>query len=456
MDHQQIPYSNEFQEKILCCIVRMPEFLQSIRNVLLPTHFEVEMYSNMCRIVLRFYDQYGRLPLKDELDAEITDKINNAADNASFLILSDLSTKIYNAKIADYRNIIDKTRAFFKRQALKAALMEAIDCIEENKDLDEIRSKIERASDVGEEKQKEFEFYKHSSELDNIISSSIYSKRGVPTFFSALDERLYGGLMPGEVGVIYAATNVGKSMVLVNFAYAASFSGYDVVYFTIGDMDACDVLVRLCARTAKVEIGDILQNTKKYADFFKQIRGKVVKSGKGRIHIKPYYSKRARASDIRSYVSSLIAQNKCKPGLIIVDYADEMIPSKGQGSTYADMGWIYSELKCVAGELNCALWTASQITREGYRNSKDKDVDVDSASDSWLKSTKADVVLGLAQNKDEESLGLIRYNLAKARRARKGLTRKLKVESAKMLVQEQEEGSNEIIENYEELSNDTI
>ena len=82
----------------------------------------------------------------------------------------------------------------------------------------------------------ENEAYRRTStneDFDRVVQSFIDGKqRGISTGFPELD-RITGGLMPGQSYLLFADTNVGKSVLAVNIVVDLAARGYRTVYFDL-------------------------------------------------------------------------------------------------------------------------------------------------------------------------------------------------------------------------------
>ena len=136
----------------------------------------------------------------------------------------------------------------------------------------------------------------------------------------------------------------------------------------------------------------------------------------------------ATVQDLRAMLSRSIRRDKVKYDFVIVDYADELRPSrhfadaKGETSTYLAYGGVYDELIKLGVDFEVAVWTPSQINRGGYgQEGASRNV----FSDSMKKLFKADVALILSQSKEEreatyEGLPVCHLTGTKLRRAPSG------------------------------------
>ena len=107
--------------------------------------------------------------------------------------------------------------------------------------------------------------------------------------------------------------------------------------------------------------------------------------------------------------------------MVVVDYADILsTPYAGQNSnTYTEQGSIYEELRGMAGELDCPIWTASQASRSSLG---DDIIEAEKVADSYRKIMTADFVLSLSRKAADKSNNTGRFHVIKNRFGPDGIT----------------------------------
>lgn len=77
--------------------------------------------------------------------------------------------------------------------------------------------------------------------LEDVLST--YSEASLVTLSpQSLNDRLGGGLVPGTVGCVFALTEMGKSLFMINMACSILRQGYKVLY--VGNEDPADAMLR--------------------------------------------------------------------------------------------------------------------------------------------------------------------------------------------------------------------
>jgi hypothetical protein len=128
--------------------------------------------------------------------------------------------------------------------------------------------------------------------------------------------------------------------------------------------------------------------------------------------------RRTRIVDISAMLTRMEATG-FQAAMVVVDYADRLAPPLKRRDKWDELVDIYMDLRALAERHNVALWTASQTSKEGFRQ---KTSDLDNMAGAFQKAGEADVVLTYNQTKEEMAANQARLYLAKARNRPKGGT----------------------------------
>ena len=198
---------------------------------------------------------------------------------------------------------------------------------------------------------------------DEIVSDSKNKDKVLQPKISSL--RNYFSYTKGEVIMLVARYKQGKSAVLMNECLYQAQQGHSVAYLD-SEMKKKEFIIRAIANLAQVEVRKIKQGS--YSSFEEErLREalKVLKSYKIVHKYKPEW----RNEDIYSTVK--ILQNKYGLDFLVFDYIKA---NDGDANTlYNKLGQKADYLKnIIAGQLNIAVLTASQLNRQGEISDSDK------------------------------------------------------------------------------------
>lgn len=104
--------------------------------------------------------------------------------------------------------------------------------------------------------------------------------------------------------------------------------------------------------------------------------------------------------------------------MIIVDYADLLRSSTNFREKRDELGSIYEDLRAIAQENKCPLWTASQTNRTGLNAEV---VTMESISEAFNKCFVADFICSISRTIKDKNANTARLFIAKNRNGPDGL-----------------------------------
>jgi len=304
-------------------------------------------------------------------------------------------------------NIADKLlKKFAKRQLLKQGIMEALDSLEsgEETNLERVKQKIDEAISVDSGSLAE-ETYDYFDDPYKRAELERNEERLATKISSELDASMDGGLGPGEIGIIIAPTNVGKTLTLINIGYGAMLQGRKIIHVTL-EITARKVARRYDSRISGYTYSDI----KTKPGLLRKKLGALTRAGAG-LQIKDATSCLFSVNDLRAYLDR-IKSNGFDFGLIIVDHIDLMYSPRQYKEHRHELSSIVAGLRRLGGEFSVPVWTASQAGRKAGAAGRTKlwDIAEDIGKANW-----ADFAVTLSQNEEEREEGLMYMNVAKNR-----------------------------------------
>ena len=223
-----------------------------------------------------------------------------------------------------------------------------------------------------------------------------------------IDKICKNGLGSGELGVCIAATGSGKSMALVHLGAAALRAGKNVVHYTL-ELSEKVIGLRYDSCLSSVPLNDLHD--------MKDMVEESCLDVPGELFIKEYPTKTASPKNIAKSLEKL---NKLdhKVDLIIVDYADLLRPSSAFREKRNELESIYEELRALAQENECPIWTASQTNRSGLNAEV---ITMESISEAFNKCFVADFIFSLSRTVEDKGTNSGRVFVAKNRNGPDGL-----------------------------------
>ncbi len=257
----------------------------------------------------------------------------------------------------------------------------------------------------------------------------------IPTFSPKLNAYIGGGAYPKKLHLLAAPTGAGKSAILCKIGKHAVDLGKSVYHFTF-ELSRHETMCRYWSIISGLPYLQLFTETP-ISVIEKHISEYVKEHGDGLI-IKenPPFS---MTKDMMSlYIKRKMLTGEKKPDLIIVDYADYMkssLRSKSQEQRL-DLNFIYIQLRVLASEFSCPVWTASQLNREGIKRVESSNQDL---ADSAGKENNSDLILIARQSEEEKKRKKLRIFIGKSRMGEAGVELIYRTNYAYMDIEESEE-----------------
>jgi replicative DNA helicase len=420
-------FSEGFQLKILALMARDKGFYVIYKDVLKPKYFRKDIHIDIARII---HDHYEREldrakrkgtevnpPTLEVLWEEIRKLThNNERKKKLKQQYEDTAVDIWEVDLSDAEYIKESVIAFGKRAAMEHAILESVEEIEKGtQDYAIIEERIRAAIMVGEDiSDLGMDYFEQAPERMEMYSQGTDGVRRVPTGLGGLDRVLKGGLGEGELGVIIAPPNRGKSFALINIGAGGVSEGYNVAHYTL-EMPEKQVAKRYDNRLLKKDFNYLKENSSKALTALMNLH----KHMKGKLIIKKYKTNECSVDTIRSHLTRLYMEKGFKPDVIIVDYADLLKPRRSYSDKRFELESIYLDLRDLGDEYKCPVWTASQANRGALDK---KVITIADLAEAFNKANIADFMVALCQTVEEKRDGIMRWHVAKHRDGEASMT----------------------------------
>ena len=314
----------------------------------------------------------------------------------------DYYGRIHTRELHDTEYIKETSLDFCRKQNLKEAMMKSVNLLQ-TCSFDEISKVINDSLRLGSETD-----FGHDFLLDFEDRYKPKHRRPVTTGWKDIDVISGGGLGEKEMGVVIAPTGAGKSMVLVHLGVQALKEKKVVVHYTLELPDTV-----IGNRYDSCITGYPLSNLPSFKDdIYKQIQ-----AIDGKLIVKEYPTKSASTNTIRAHLSRLVKRG-INPGVLIVDYADLLRPTVIRKERRNELESIYEELRAIASEFKCALWTASQTNRSGLNAEV---ITMEQISEAFNKCFVADFIFSISRTIEDKKKNQGKLFIAKNRNGPDGI-----------------------------------
>lgn len=389
-------FGKSFQEGLSQLILQDRPFADQICEVLDINYFELKYLQVFVEKIIAYKDKYNVHPTIKTMTTILRTELEEH-NEATQRQVRDYFARIYADEATDGAEYIKETALdFCRKQNLKGAMIKCVPLLEESS-FDEIATIINQslnlgvANDFGHDYLKDFE-----------SRFEIKARNAISTGWDEIDSICKAGLGRGELGVVIAPTGAGKSMVLTHLGAHAVSMGKTVVHYTL-ELSEQSIGNRYDSCITGVPLGNLFS--------FKEMIYEKVQDVKGQLIIKEYPTKSASAKTLLNHLQKL-AQRDIKVDMIIVDYADLLRPSSTHKERRHDLQSIYEDLRAIAQESQCPIWTASQTNRSGLNAEV---ITMEAISEAFSKCFVADFIFSLSRTVEDKNNNTGRAFVAKNR-----------------------------------------
>lgn len=353
------PFSKEYQYQVLKLMILDDTFMVKCSSFLKEEYFEDKYLSWVFRTIVRYYEEYGRpittLVLENEARKYPVDKQQPYIDSLNFIL---------NVKNVDEQYVRRELTGFIRRNIFTETFKKAANLYNVNNN--------ESAYEFTKEKIDEL--IAVDFEADNIVhwddaikyveESKRLSLRAVPTGISYIDNVMNGGMTPGSLTTLIAPTNAGKSMVLVNIGYHALLAGKKIVTIHHED-DELSTVNRVISRFTGIPYNKLLCSDRMLEPIEIQKIELIKKKLKDNWVMKFMYGSDTAVEDVRDWLK--LRKKEFNFDLVIDDYGQFIRTKKKTENERFTQTIVYRTLKQIALELDVAVLTCAQGTREAQK-----------------------------------------------------------------------------------------
>ena len=356
-DIQQFPseFGITFQETVIYCVLADPKFATSVIEVLEPKYFTTIYLHTLAKIILDYKNKYKVLPPSNILKNEIMAATKEDKRLRSEIL--EIVNRIFSESL--YRNgadyVKEHTLNFCRVQKLDQSLIKAYNMIHatNNANFDNVRRVIQNGFMYTSDKT----LTNYKQTFDDRLLAVTENVPRVKTGFREINELIRGGIgIPvKKLCLVLAFVSGGKTSMLVDMGCAAMCSGHNVLHISLED-EINDVCLKYDSNISGISAEAFLMdkaNQKLVADALSKIPGN--------LYIKEYPGRTASILTIKNHIEKMIEEGN-KPSVVIVDYIAEVKPADKRERRH-ELADISRDLRAIAVEYECVVWTAAQSQR---------------------------------------------------------------------------------------------
>lgn len=387
-------------KEILNGLVSNTTYVRKVLPYINEEYFDYTPEKVIFGIIKSHIERYGSMPNEHSLLLELNEsKLSQTIYNQSYELASEIFSyeKILD-KDVDF--LCEKTERFCKNQAIHNALIKSTEVYDalQNDKADVVSSEIpelfRQAISVSFNDSIGHDYF---SEAEDRFAYYQNVEVKIPFNVEVLNEVTNGGVSKKTLNIIMAGTNVGKTMIMCDFAAANLLHGKNVLYITL-EMSELEISKRIDANLLGVPINE-LKNLSK--DSFLHNINRLKQRTLGKLVVKEYPTGGASIAHFTKLVEELKLKKNFVPDVVYIDYINICASSKGK---LAGIVGSYGYMKTVAEEIRGFMvkhefcgWSATQANREGNITS---DPNVSNSSESMGIPNVSDFFLAVVTNEE--------------------------------------------------------
>ena len=430
------PFSEEFQYAILNLMMTDDVFLAKCSIFLQEEFFNNRYLAWVFRAIRNYYNDYKVPPvfgaLENEAKKHDPDKqrpyfevLNKAVQKSDIdpeYVRKELTGFVQQNKFVDaYKKVANlynskNTKSAYTFMKEKIDELIAVDLEEDDMvDFTEIRQYMEEASEQ--------------------------KRTAVPTGIGPIDQAMHGGLTKGSLTVLLSATNTGKTMALINFLYHAVCAGKKVIFVEHED-ERNPTTLRIVSRFTGIPYNKLL-----CPNLLTDSENGMIDHIIERLGEKPKLDPEARKimfkfmygpdTSIEKLCSWLrLKKKEFDFDIFICDYGQFIKTDERTNNIREKDIIVHKKLKQIGLELDIAVLTCAQGTREGQRiNQKGSDylrlTDISECFDIVRRATN---VITMNRSDEQASRNELIYYLAKVKHGKNNIAVKCETDYDRCMI----------------------
>lgn len=348
--------SNFVEKIILKGILNDKDFLILTSSVFEQEYFDDPNIGHAFKFCKDYVNEYNNIPSMDA--------IINSSENPDDIRESINESQQTDFDVAQsYEFLLNQSNDYLKEKALKRAIIDSVDDVEDPSRRSLIQKRIEEAliKDIKIDLGLKY-FEQMGIRLRRIFTAS---DNRIPTYFGYFDDLINGGFPTFTFSVLVAKIFGGKSNTMANFGARQVLNGHNVVLLTL-EMSEDAFAQRFDSIYSGLNINRMYGSRESRRNLTRKLRVLKETENRGELFIKQYPTGDASVLDFRIYLRDLILRG-VNIGIIYVDYINLMKAAyKSDNNMYSAIKRISEELRALAFEFKCPIVSVSQLNREGF------------------------------------------------------------------------------------------
>ena len=409
---KQFPFEITFQFAIIKMMLKDDHFLEHCSLYLKDDYFESIYLGWLFGKVVDFFNKFHKRPSLDTIQNEISKFSNDQR-----LPYKTIFDKVMSCEFDDESYLREELSSFVKAVVFMKKQSAVIDLYNSGEYEDAFAAVRETAKEIDNVDFSE----EDCVNFDNLegILEKIRKDTGNKTKLgiSMFDKAMNGGVPDKTLVVYLGATNVGKSIVLINQAVNFMNQGKKVLFIDV-EMSEDIVTTRFLACITGISLNRLIRDESFLSDEERQKIRAAKEILKAQLKLKILHEEGVYIEDVSRICNT--QKKKFNFDAAIVDYGQALSIKEKYSSNYERQGEIYRRLGRIALSHNIIMVTAAQGTRAAQslsRNSKKANdlLRMEDISESFHICRKAGVVITITKSERDEANDKIKLLLDKQR-----------------------------------------
>ena len=362
--------------------------------------FSDKVLQEVSNFYYRFYQKFARLPKEEEVKLFYSyEQYKNYYEPVQRVLVNT------NYGEVDKNLLYSEFEKFIKERNALLVLNEIVDNISnKKKDALEPAVLVQKFEEVSNISLCDLHVFDLQSDVGEYYREVSDSDKRLSTGYREIDKLTNGGILADGkfVGVIFGETNMGKSIMLTNFATNAVRQGKNALIISL-------------------ELSEILYATRTYADLYdmpisqlnfmqEELQQKISSHPNyGKLYVKEFPPGTVTVEQVSGFIENLLRKGY-HFDLVCVDYLTLLSAPKADNSNEAGKE-LTRKLRALTYKFNFPIMTAAQLNRDGF----DSVPSNKNAAEAIAIPQECDFAIGIFQQKEDKEQNIMRVKCTKSR-----------------------------------------
>ena len=425
LSREQFNFSQDFQDLILACILRRPEFIKYAQLVL-PKFFSGVLRYRTARCVFDYYAEHMNFPSRETLIELVHTQSKRAGEETDESV--EYVDSLFSIHTHDWKFVHEKIVAFCRERAVLEAFKIGVEHFKEGTEpkggyvglFQNAMSVGQGLEDIG------IVLHRDAASVVDRLANEDY---GILTGYPVLDAIWKRGWKPGWLVVPLAPPKSYKSALSVNIALNMAMAGHDVVYYAC-EISQEETAVRALQNLTGCKESDIYDHPVRFKEKYLD---KGLRKLKGHFIFKGYPSKVAKMTDLETHYNNLIRTYRgLNPRALVIDYAETVSAINSDQSEHQAHASVYTDARAFGTRASATIIMPDRMNREACEMPVPT---MTAFQGSFQKAGIVDIAFGVCMSPEERAQNIIRLFIFLNRWGQQGIHLKGMVNPELMQVQ---------------------